>query len=43
MTHREIAEILHIAEGTSKSNLHDARIMLQKQLGEGMQMLKTKM
>jgi RNA polymerase sigma factor (sigma-70 family) len=30
--HREIAEILGISEGTSKSNLYDARIYLQKQL-----------
>jgi RNA polymerase sigma factor (sigma-70 family) len=43
MRHREIAEILNISEGTSKSNLHDARIILQKQLSEGMQILKTKM
>jgi len=42
MRHREIAAMLNISEGTSKSNLHDARIMLQKQLSEGMQMLKTK-
>jgi RNA polymerase sigma-70 factor (ECF subfamily) len=30
--HREIAKILAISEGTSKSNLHDARIILQKAL-----------
>lgn len=30
--HREIAEILGISEGTSKSNLSDARTYLQKQL-----------
>ena len=30
--HREIAEILGIAEGTSKSNLSDARMLLQKNL-----------
>ncbi|MBL7745104.1 MAG: RNA polymerase sigma factor [Chitinophagaceae bacterium] len=30
--HREIAEILGISEGTSKSNLSDARAYLQKQL-----------
>lgn len=30
--HREIAEILGIAEGTSKSNLSDARMLLQKKL-----------
>lgn len=32
MKHREIAELLGISEGTSKSNLSDARIMLQKAL-----------
>ena len=31
-THREIAEALGIAEGTSKSNLSDARAFLQKNL-----------
>jgi RNA polymerase sigma factor (sigma-70 family) len=43
MLHREIAEMLHISEGTSKSNLHDARMILQKQLDGEMQLLKTKM
>jgi len=32
MKHKEIAIALGIAEGTSKSNLHDARLILQKQL-----------
>ena len=32
MKHREIAELLGIAEGTSKSNLADARAILQKTL-----------
>jgi RNA polymerase sigma factor (sigma-70 family) len=32
MKHREIAEQLGITEGTSKSNLSDARVMLQKQV-----------
>jgi RNA polymerase sigma-70 factor (ECF subfamily) len=32
MKHREIAELLGISEGTSKSNLADARIILQRQL-----------
>lgn len=32
MKHREIAKMLSISEGTSKSNLHDARMLLQKQL-----------
>jgi RNA polymerase sigma factor (sigma-70 family) len=31
--HREIAEVLGISEGTSKSNLSDARAFLQKALG----------
>ncbi len=30
MKHREIADILNISEGTSKSNLSDARIILKK-------------
>ena len=30
--HREIAEMLDISEGTSKSNLSDARTFLQKKL-----------
>jgi len=30
MKHREIAELLNISEGTSKSNLSDARYLLQK-------------
>ena len=41
--HREIAQMLRISEGTSKSNLHDARMILQKQLNGEMQMFKTKM
>ena len=32
MKHREIAEILGISEGTSKSNLADARVILKKAL-----------
>jgi RNA polymerase sigma-70 factor (ECF subfamily) len=32
--HREIAEMLGISEGTSKSNLSDARTYLQKQLNQ---------
>lgn len=32
MTHKEIAETVGIAEGTSKSNLSDARMLLKKKL-----------
>ncbi len=32
MKHKEIAEMLNIAEGTSKSNLSDARKVLQKMI-----------
>jgi len=32
MKHREIAEMLGISEGTSKSNLADARVILQREL-----------
>ena len=32
MKHREIAKLLNISEGTSKSHLHDARILLQNKL-----------
>jgi RNA polymerase sigma-70 factor (ECF subfamily) len=32
MKHREIAEMLKISEGTSKSNLSDARTILQRQI-----------
>jgi RNA polymerase sigma-70 factor, ECF subfamily len=34
MKHKEIAEMLHIAEGTSKSNLSDARKILQKMVAK---------
>jgi RNA polymerase sigma factor (sigma-70 family) len=33
-SHKEIAEMLNINEGTSKSNLAKARMKLQKQMGE---------
>lgn len=33
-THKEIAEMLHISEGTSKSNLAKARMKLQKQVNQ---------
>lgn len=32
--HKEIADLLGISEGTSKSNLSDARMFLQKQLNK---------
>jgi RNA polymerase sigma factor (sigma-70 family) len=32
LKHREIAELLHVTEGTSKSNLSDARKILKKHL-----------
>lgn len=35
MKHREIAALLNISVGTSKSNLFDARIILQKSLKKG--------
>jgi RNA polymerase sigma-70 factor, ECF subfamily len=36
MTHKEIADTLNIAEGTSKSNLSDARNILKKKLNQSM-------
>jgi len=36
MKHKEISKMLGISEGTSKSNLHDARAILQKKLKEGL-------
>jgi RNA polymerase sigma factor (sigma-70 family) len=40
MKHREIAEHLGISEGTSKSNLSDARALLQKAVNNSMQLAK---
>ena len=37
MKHREIAELLGISEGTSKSNLSDARTILQKAVNKSLQ------
>ena len=34
MKHKEIAELLHISEGTSKSQLSKAKILLQKMLSQ---------
>ena len=33
LNHREIAELLQITEGTSKSQLHRARAMLKEKIG----------
>ena len=40
MKHREIAEHLGISEGTSKSNLYDARAFLQKAVNNSLQLAK---
>jgi RNA polymerase sigma factor (sigma-70 family) len=40
MKHREIAEHLGISEGTSKSNLSDARSFLQKAVNKSIQSIK---
>jgi RNA polymerase sigma-70 factor, ECF subfamily len=40
MKHREIAERLGISEGTSKSNLYDARVLLQKSVANSLQVAK---
>lgn len=40
MKHREIAELLNISEGTSKSNLSDARIILQKAVYKNLKIAK---
>lgn len=42
MKHREIAELLGISEGTSKSNLSDARTILQKAVLNSLQVAKQK-
>jgi RNA polymerase sigma factor (sigma-70 family) len=38
MKHKEIAELLGISEGTSKSNLSDARVFLQKAINNSLQL-----
>jgi len=38
--HREIAELLFISEGTSKSNLFDARNILQRMVNNSLQIAK---
>jgi RNA polymerase sigma-70 factor (ECF subfamily) len=40
MKHREIAELLGISEGTSKSNLYDARMILQKAVAGSLRIAK---
>ena len=40
MKHREIAELLHISEGTSKSNFFDAKIILQKAVTNSLKVAK---
>lgn len=42
MKHKEIAEFLGISEGTSKSNLSDARAILQKNVIKGLSIAKKK-
>ena len=42
MKHNEIAQLLQISEGTSKSNLFDARAILQRRLNEYAPAYKTK-
>lgn len=42
MKHREIAELLDISEGTSKSNLSDARAILQKAVTKSLQSSQVK-
>ncbi len=41
MKHREIAEQLGIAEGTSKSNFFDAKLLLQKAVTNGLKIAKN--
>jgi len=43
MKHREIAELLGISEGTSKSNLSDARAILQKAVHKSLQTVQVKL
>lgn len=42
MKHREIADLLGISEGTSKSNLSDARTILQKAVNKSLQSPQVK-
>lgn len=40
MKHREIAELLHISEGTSKSNFFDAKAILQRAVTHSLKVSK---
>ncbi|MEO5909230.1 MAG: sigma-70 family RNA polymerase sigma factor [Ginsengibacter sp.] len=40
LKHREIAKHLGVSEGTSKSNLHDAKVILQKAVTNSMKIAK---
>ena len=40
--HREIAKALGISEGTSKSNLHDAKVILQRAVANSMKITGQK-
>ena len=40
MKHREIAELLHISEGTSKSNFFDAKVILQRAVANSLKTTK---
>ena len=42
MKHREIAEMLGISEGTSKSNLSDAKIILQRAVMQSLKVAKKR-
>ena len=42
LKHREIAEELGISEGTSKSNLHDAKVILQRVVTDSMKIANQK-
>jgi RNA polymerase sigma-70 factor (ECF subfamily) len=42
MTHKEIAAQLGIAEGTSKSNLSDAKTLLKKKINKSMTVLQKR-
>lgn len=42
MKHKEIAQLLNISEGTSKSNLSDARTLLQKAVSKSLQSSQVK-